>query len=77
MKLSLHFNRIHARVCRRLWSDIPVRTREIIANDILHESQEYQWFNSKVMTDAIRLWEDPAYYDNSDFSFRVSRTEHA
>lgn len=75
MQLSRHFWRIHARVAKRLWSDIPLHLREVIAADTAHETNAFQWFNNKVHEDAMRLYEDPAYYDNLEFSFRVSRFE--
>jgi hypothetical protein len=70
-----HYWRIHARVAKRLWSDIPLRTREIIANDVEHTTDEFQWFTTKVALDTQRLFEDSAYYDNNEFTFRVSRTQ--
>ena len=75
MQKSKHYWRIHARVAKRLWADIPLRIRDIIANDVEHTSDEYQWFDTKVAMDAQRLYEDSSYYDNNEFTFRVPRTE--
>lgn len=72
---SKHYEKIHARVTKRLLADLPIRVREIIAADADHETDEYKWFEAKVNTDATRLYEDPDYYDNSEFSFRVPKHE--
>jgi hypothetical protein len=72
MRKPLHYWRIHSRVCRRLWTDISERTRHIIASDSEHETEEYKWFEKKVAEDTQRLFEDPTYYDNAEFSFRVN-----
>jgi hypothetical protein len=69
-----HFWRIHNRVAKRILSDAPDRVRTIIAQDSEHETEEYKWFDAKVNEDAKRLFEDPSYYDNTDFSFRVPKT---
>ena len=68
---SQHYARIHRRVATRLWSDLPQRTRDIIAADSAHETDEFKWFDSKVAMDANKLYQWPEYYDNSEFSFRV------
>jgi len=70
---SLHYWRIHARVTKRVWTDLDVDTREILANDVLHLTSVYQWFEAKVNADTERLYSDPDYYDNAEFSFRVSK----
>ena len=75
MQLSKHFWRIHARVAKRLWSDLPIATREVIAADVEHTTQTFQWFDTKVKADATRLYEDENYYDNAEFTFRHSRIE--
>jgi len=70
--LPLHFWRIHAKVARRVWGDLSSNLRDIIANDNLHETEEFKWFNSKTMDDAMRLFTDPSYYDNESFTFKTS-----
>ena len=70
-----HYWRIHNRVARRILLDTPERTRHIIANDIDHETAEYQWFEKKVSDDAIRLFLDPTYYDNSQDSWKYPKHE--
>ena len=72
---SLHFQRIHARVWRRVWLDLPLHTREVIANDTLHETTAFKSFENKVMNDARLLYEDPNYYDNLPNTFKYSRVE--
>ena len=72
---SKHYERIHARVARRLWAYLPLKTRDIIANDVSHATDEFKWFEAKVETDATRLYEDPSYYDNGEFTFRVPKHE--
>jgi hypothetical protein len=72
-----HFWRIHNRVARRILLDTPESVRHIIAHDASHETAEYQWFEKKVNEDATRLFEDPEYYDNSEFSFRIPKNEKA
>lgn len=74
-KLSLHYLRIHAKVWRRLWSEIPNRLRDIIAADVEHTSDEYQWFESKVADDSRRLYEDENYYSNQPETFRYPKRE--
>lgn len=54
-----HYLRIHRRVTRRLWVDLPLRQRDIIAADDLHITEEYKWFAAKVDADTQRLYEDP------------------
>lgn len=75
--MPAHYWRIHNRVARRIMLDTPERIRHIIANDAAHETPEYQWFEKKVNEDAKRLFEDPSYYDNQEFSFRVPKNERA
>ena len=70
---SEHYWRIHNRVARRILLDIPECVRHVIASDDLHETQEYKWFEAKVNEDTKRLFEDPSYYDNQEFSFRVPK----
>lgn len=70
-----HYWRIHKRVSMRVWQDTPDRVRLIIAADASHETEEYKWFAKKVDEDTNRLFEDPAYYDNTQFSFRQSTYE--
>jgi hypothetical protein len=72
---SLHYLRIHAKVWRRLWSEIPNRMRDIIAADTEHRTEQYKWFESKVEDDARRLYEDPNYFDNAEYTFRIAKHE--
>ena len=74
---SKHYERIHARVAARLWKDIPIHLRDIIANDSDHLTDEFKWFADKTHADATRLYEDPTYYDNEEFTFRVPKVEPA
>ena len=71
--MSAHYWRIHGRVTRRLWSDLPERIRHIIASDVAHETPEFQWFEKKVNEDALVLFNDPDYYDNDPWTFKVSK----
>lgn len=66
-----HFWRIHQRVLRRVWQELPDITRDQIANDVLHDTELYKWFDAKVNSDALRLYEDEAYYDNQEWTFRI------
>lgn len=68
-----HYWRIHNRVARRILLDCSERVRHIIAQDIAHESEEYKWFVKKVNEDATRLFEDPTYYDNTQFTFKCPK----
>lgn len=68
-----HYWRIHKRVTLRVWQDTPAKVRDIIASDSAHETQESQWFAKKVDEDARRLFEDPGYYDNDLFTFKVAK----
>jgi len=70
-----HYWRIHARVARRILTDLPERVRHVIAHDEDHETEEYKWFEKKVTEDALRLFEDPQYYDNLVFTFTYSKHE--
>jgi hypothetical protein len=70
-----HFQRIHGKVAKRLWSDLPIYTREVIASDVDHTTQAFQWFATKVMADATRLFEDADYFDNVEFSFRYPKSQ--
>lgn len=70
---SSHYRRIHARVSRRLWSDLDTDIRDIIANDPLHLTEAYKWFETKVKADATRLYEDSSYYDNLKETFDHSQ----
>jgi hypothetical protein len=62
-----HYWQIHAKVCKRLWTDLPRQTREIIADDNL--SGAAVWFANKVHADTLRLYEDPEYYLNQKERF--------
>jgi hypothetical protein len=66
-----HYWRIHRRVCRRIFFDLPFYVRDVIAADHLHETQDYKWFEKKVAEDTQRLFDDPTYYDNDSLSFRI------
>lgn len=68
-----HFWRIHARVTKRLLSDLPLKIQDVIASDSL--ADESKWFEAKVLTDATRLYEDESYYDNAPETFRIPRTQ--
>ena len=70
-----HYWRIHARVARRMMLDTSVHVRHIVANDAAHETEQYKWFEKKVNEDAMRLFSDPSYYDNSQFSFQYPKHE--
>jgi hypothetical protein len=70
-----HFWRIHKRVCRRVFFDLPDSVKDVIAADSTHESAEYKWFDKKVADDTQRLYEDPQYYDNEAFTFRHDKEE--
>lgn len=67
----LHFRRIHARVWRAAWSNLSARSQEVIANDIMHSSDEYKWFEKKVVDDTMRFFEDPQYHDNDPLTWRL------
>lgn len=64
MEKPLHYWRIHAKVTRRLWSDIPLEVRNAIANDSAHITSQFNWFNNKVNEDTERLFQDGEYYYN-------------
>lgn len=68
-----HYWRIHKRVALRVWGDTPPSVRQTIALDESHETLPSQWFGNKVNEDASRLFEDPEYYDNASYTFRIPR----
>jgi hypothetical protein len=68
-----HYWRVHARVTKRVWADTPLRIQAIIACDENHETPEFQWFEAKVNGDAMRLFTDAEYYDNTQSSFKMSQ----
>lgn len=70
-RLTIHFWRIHQRVMRRLWTELTLPIQDIIANDTEHKSEEFKWFEDKVMTDATRLYEDENYHDNNIWTFKA------
>jgi len=70
-----HYWRIHARVARRILTDLPEPVRHVIAHDASHTSEDYKWFEKKVNEDAARLFQDETYYDNSAFTFRFPKGE--
>lgn len=70
-----HYWRIHNRVAKRMMLDTPESIRHIIANDAAHETEQYKWFEKKLNEDARRLFEDPAHYDNAEFTFRYPKNE--
>jgi hypothetical protein len=74
-RMPLHFWRIHNRVARRILLDTPEPVRHIIAHDAAHETEQYKWFEKKAWEDAMRLFTDPSYYDNSQFSFQYPKHE--
>lgn len=74
-KKSAHYWRIHARVCKRVFTDLSQDVRDIITHDVEHTSETYKWFEDKVHQDTMRLYEDGTYYDNDRFSFRFSANE--
>lgn len=68
-----HYWRIHARVSRRLLSDVPPHIQDAIASGF--GAAEQEWFTKKVESDATRLFEDPSYYDNDPATFRTPLSE--
>ena len=74
-EMPAHYWRIHARVARRMMLDTPELVRHIIAHDATHATEQYRWFERKVNDDAMRLFMDPSYYDNADFTFRIPKRE--
>lgn len=74
---SQHYARIHARVTRKVWGNLPRHDRDIIASDSEHTTATYKWFENKVANDTERLYQDPEYYDNSEFSFKMPRSLRA
>lgn len=70
---SMHYWRIHAKVTKRLWTDINHRLRDAIAFDVDHSGEEFKWFQAKVDADTQRLYEDPSYFDNEPSSFKYSK----
>jgi hypothetical protein len=49
-------------------------TREVIAGDTSHETPEFKWFAKKVDEDTSRLFNDPGYYDNAPYTWRVPKS---
>jgi hypothetical protein len=70
-----HYLRIHKKVMLRYWLDASDTHRDAIANDVAHTGDQFGYFEKKVALDAQRLFEDPSYYDNQEFTFRVPRCE--
>lgn len=70
-----HYWRIHARVARRILTDLPEIVRHGIAHDASHTSEDYKWFEKKVNEDAERLFQDETYYDHSIASWRYPKHE--
>jgi hypothetical protein len=70
-----HYWRIHARVARRILTDLPEIVRHGIAHDDSHTSEDYKWFAKKVNEDTERLFQDGTYYDNCEFTFRIAKGE--
>lgn len=73
--MTAHYWRIHARVTKRLWTDLPVDVRDVIAADVAHVTPEFEWFDNKVKADTLRLYEDANYYDNLQETFKYPKTE--
>ena len=70
-----HFGRIHKRVMLRVRGELSDETRDLITTDELHTTEAYKWFESKVLADATRLYEDPDYYANDKYSFRFPKEQ--
>ena len=77
MSESLHYQRIHAKVAKHLWTDLSVRQRDEIASDVAHKGETFRWFEKKVAEDAERLYSDGSYYDNLEASFRYPKHQPA
>jgi|GEM_PF-3028474 hypothetical protein len=75
MVKSLHYWKIHGRVAKRLLGDLDRYTQALIANDALHLSETFKWFENKVANDTERLFSDEHYYDNRPETFKYSRVE--
>ena len=74
-EMPLHYQRIHRAVAQRLWTDLTDRQRFIIANDVNHVTEEFNWYANKVEKDALRLFEDPTWHGNAEFTFRIPKHE--
>lgn len=74
--MSLHYQRIHGLVAQRLWTDLSDRLKFIITRDAEHLTEEYLWFEKKVALDATRLYEDPNWYGNAEYTFRIPKHEN-
>ena len=68
-----HYWRIHAKVVRRALADIHPNLRDVITNDVDHETAVFKWFENKVADDTQRLFEDATYYDNQEYTFRYPK----
>lgn len=73
--MPLHYQRIHGLVAARLWSDLSDRLKYIITRDDAHVTEEYLWFAKKTEVDALRLFEDPTWYGNAEYTFRIPKRE--
>lgn len=68
----MHFWKIHARVCKRIWAELDSSVKAVVAADADHETFEFRSFNRGVDMEAERLFQNPNYFMNDPFTFKYS-----
>jgi hypothetical protein len=70
-KYPYHYWQIHKRVMSRMWKDLSSRQRELIAHDTDHTTETFQRFDAGVKAETERLYQDPTYFFNEAWTFKM------
>ncbi len=67
------YNKIHQKVCDKIWDNLDDWTRNQIASDVDHKSYVFRSFQKYVDGEATKLYEDPSYWYNNPNTFYASK----
>jgi hypothetical protein len=71
MVVSQHYGKIYRRVFEGEWAKLDGRTRDIIAMDVDKDTREARRFTALINSITERLYNDPEYFFNDPFTFKV------
>lgn len=70
---SSHWQKINRIVVRKVWSNLAIEIRDIIAADALCLTETSKWFTAHCNVETNRLYEDANFSYNQPDTFKYSR----
>jgi hypothetical protein len=68
-----HWLKINRIVVRRAWLNLSIETRDAIAADALHLTENFKWFTAHCEAETNRLFEDAEFHYNNPVYFSNPR----